>query len=102
MKQPKVAKAVAAPALEDESKLYKSTLSVDEKVAIATSVGEEVLMPEELRALFAAKEHPIVYDGFEPSGRMVSKEPSVFITFLKRPFFCLSSTSRKVFSALSM
>ncbi len=27
-------------------------------------------MPEELAALFKAKEHPIVYDGFEPSGRM--------------------------------
>jgi hypothetical protein len=70
------AKAAAAPAPGgapeiDESTLYKSTLSVDEKVAIATSVGEEVLMPEELKILFGAKEHPIVYDGFEPSGRMV-------------------------------
>lgn len=27
-------------------------------------------MPEELTALFTAKAHPIVYDGFEPSGRM--------------------------------
>jgi tyrosyl-tRNA synthetase len=44
---------------------------VEEKVRIATSVGEEVLTPEELTALFTAKEHPIVYDGFEPSGRMV-------------------------------
>ena len=56
----------------DESLLRKSNLSIEEKVAIATSVGEEVLMPEELSALFKAKEHPIVYDGFEPSGRMVS------------------------------
>lgn len=50
--------------------LYKSTLSVEEKVAVAMSVGEEVLTVDELRALFTAREHPIVYDGFEPSGRM--------------------------------
>ena len=61
-------KAAAVPL--DTSGLYKSSLSIDEKVAIAMSVGEEVLMPEELRALYGAKEHPIVYDGFEPSGRM--------------------------------
>ena len=50
--------------------LYKSPLSVEEKVAIAMSVGEEVLTVDELRALYTAREHPIVYDGFEPSGRM--------------------------------
>lgn len=53
--------------LED---LYKSPLSVAEKVAIAMSVGEEVITEEELTALYTAREHPIVYDGFEPSGRM--------------------------------
>ena len=50
--------------------LYKSPLSVQEKVAIAISVGEEVITEEELTALYTAREHPIVYDGFEPSGRM--------------------------------
>ena len=50
--------------------LYKSPLSVAEKVAIAMSVGEEVITEEELTALYTAREHPIVYDGFEPSGRM--------------------------------
>lgn len=50
--------------------LKKSTLSVEERVQLATSVGEEVITPEELTALFGAKDHPIVYDGFEPSGRM--------------------------------
>ena len=54
----------------DESTLFKSTLSIDEKVAIAMSVGEEVVSEPELRALYTAREHPIVYDGFEPSGRM--------------------------------
>ena len=56
--------------LEDESKLHKSSLSVEEKVALTMSVGEEVITPEELTALFTAREHPVVYDGFEPSGRM--------------------------------
>lgn len=56
--------------VRDEPGLYKSPLSVDEKVAIAMSVGEEVLTVEELRALYTARDHPIVYDGFEPSGRM--------------------------------
>ena len=57
-----------APVIEEE--LYKSPLSVEEKVAIAMSVGEEVLTVEELTALYTARDHPIVYDGFEPSGRM--------------------------------
>lgn len=48
----------------------KSDLPVEEKVRIAMSVGEEVISVDELSKLFAAKDHPIVYDGFEPSGRM--------------------------------
>jgi tyrosyl-tRNA synthetase len=50
--------------------LKKSTLSIEERVHLATSVGEEVITPDELTALFSARDHPIVYDGFEPSGRM--------------------------------
>jgi len=34
------------------------------------SVGEEVTYPEELKKLLTRKSFPIVYDGFEPSGRM--------------------------------
>lgn len=34
------------------------------------SVGEETLTEAELFSLFAFKPHPVVYDGFEPSGRM--------------------------------
>ena len=60
----------AAPITEEG--LYKSTLTVEERVNLAMSVGEEVLTPEELTALFTSKDHPIVYDGFEPSGRMVT------------------------------
>lgn len=58
-----------APAPVEEG-LFVSNLSVEEKVAIAMSVGEETLTPDELAGLYTAKQHPIVYDGFEPSGRM--------------------------------
>lgn len=54
----------------DEENLVKSSMTIEEKVAVAMSVGEETLTMEELTALYKAKEHPIVYDGFEPSGRM--------------------------------
>jgi tyrosyl-tRNA synthetase len=47
-----------------------SSLSVDEKLSLALSVCEECIQEQELRALFEHKLHPIVYDGFEPSGRM--------------------------------
>ena len=43
-------------------------MSVEEKVAMAMSVGEETLTVEELTALYTARPHPVVYDGFEPSG----------------------------------
>ncbi len=58
---------MAAPAPVEEN-LFVSNLSVEEKVAIALSVGEETLTVEELTALFTARPHPVVYDGFEPSG----------------------------------
>jgi tyrosyl-tRNA synthetase len=31
-------------------------------------VGEEIITEDELRELFQSKDHPIAYDGFEPSG----------------------------------
>eukprot|EP00762_Andalucia_godoyi_P007497 ANDGO_07869.mRNA.1 Tyrosine--tRNA ligase 1 len=45
-------------------------LSYEERVALALSVGEECIQEQELRALFAKKENPRCYDGFEPSGRI--------------------------------
>ena len=68
----KVKQMIAKPIKASDSTegLKKSSLSVAEKVAIASSVGEEVLTPEELTKLYEFKDHPIVYDGFEPSGRM--------------------------------
>jgi tyrosyl-tRNA synthetase len=40
------------------------------RFALVRSVGEECVQEGELRALLAAKPHPVCYDGFEPSGRM--------------------------------
>lgn len=47
-----------------------STLSIDEKIKLIKEVGEEILNENEIRGLLERKAVPIVYDGFEPSGRM--------------------------------
>ena len=54
-----------------EQNLFVSTMSVEEKVALAMSVGEETLTVEELTALYTSRPHPVVYDGFEPSGKRI-------------------------------
>ena len=58
--------SAAAPAVDEN--WHVSSMTVEEKVALAMSVGEETLTVEELTALFTARPHPVVYDGFEPSG----------------------------------
>ena len=63
-------------------------LTLDERVAICSSVGEEVLQQSELRNLLDKKKAGITaYDGFEPSGRMhiaqVSQPPFEFIIYPK-------------------
>ena len=45
-------------------------MDLDEKVALVKEVGEEILTEGELRELFLKKNHPVAYDGFEPSGNM--------------------------------
>lgn len=45
-------------------------LSLDERVALIRSVGEEVIQEDELVKLLKVKANPNCYDGFEPSGRM--------------------------------
>ena len=71
VKQPAVViPAKVTAALTPPRTYRKSDLSVEERVAVVTSVGEEVITEAELTPLMTARDHPIVYDGFEPSGRM--------------------------------
>ncbi|KAJ1613097.1 tyrosyl-tRNA synthetase (tyrosyl-tRNA ligase) and class-I aaRS [Cryptosporidium canis] len=50
--------------------LKKSKLTLEERHRQCLSVGEECIQEAELLELLKRKEHPICYDGFEPSGRM--------------------------------
>jgi tyrosyl-tRNA synthetase len=45
-------------------------MDIDQKIAIVKDASEEILTEKDLRALFETKEHPIAYDGFEPSGNI--------------------------------
>jgi len=43
-------------------------MTAQEKVDIIKTFAEEIITEEELLKLFETKEHPVCYDGFEPSG----------------------------------
>ena len=43
-------------------------MDVEEKVEIVRSVTCEIITEEELKTLFETNDHPVAYDGFEPSG----------------------------------
>jgi len=43
-------------------------MDLETKMELVRRVGEEIITEEELRELFQTKDHPIAYDGFEPSG----------------------------------
>ena len=45
-------------------------MDVEKRFELIKSVGEEVLTDEELRGLLETKDHPVAYDGFEPSGKL--------------------------------
>ncbi len=45
-------------------------MNIDERAALISQVGEEILTQEELRELLSKKKKPLAYDGFEPSGRI--------------------------------
>lgn len=62
--------ALAESKLHEQREWKKSELSLDERFDVVKSVGEEVIQEEGLRLLLEKKDHPICYDGFEPSGRM--------------------------------
>jgi len=43
-------------------------MDIENKIEIIKSFAAEIVTEEELRNLFASNEHPVAYDGFEPSG----------------------------------
>ena len=43
-------------------------MDVETKLELIKRVGEEIITEQELKELLETKEHPIAYDGFEPSG----------------------------------
>lgn len=43
-------------------------MDVETKLELIKQVGEEIITEKELRELLETKDHPIAYDGFEPSG----------------------------------
>ncbi|MEK6920704.1 MAG: tyrosine--tRNA ligase, partial [Nanoarchaeota archaeon] len=44
---------------------------INKRMQLIIEVGEEILTDEELKTLVETKEHPIAYDGFEPSGTSI-------------------------------
>lgn len=45
-------------------------MDIESKLDLIKRVGEEIVTEEELKQLLQTKEHPIAYDGFEPSGNL--------------------------------
>lgn len=45
-------------------------MDVEARLSLIKEVGEEIITLEDLRQLLETKDHPIAYDGFEPSGQM--------------------------------
>ena len=45
-------------------------LDVESKVNVIKSFAQEIITPEELKILFETNNHPVAYDGFEPSGQI--------------------------------
>ena len=43
-------------------------MDLETRIQLIKSVGEEIITDQELRELLETKQHPIAYDGFEPSG----------------------------------
>jgi len=45
-------------------------MDIQKKIELIKQVGEEIVTEEELKNLLETKEHPVAYDGFEPSGNI--------------------------------
>lgn len=43
-------------------------MDLEARFQLVKGVGEEIITEDELRELLSTKEHPVAYDGFEPSG----------------------------------
>ena len=43
-------------------------MGMEKRMELIRQVGEEIVTEQELRELLQTKDHPIAYDGFEPSG----------------------------------
>ena len=43
-------------------------MDIEDKIKIVNSIAQEVITEDELRELFETNDHPVAYDGFEPSG----------------------------------
>lgn len=43
-------------------------MGIESRLELVKSVGEEIITEQELRELLETKQHPVAYDGFEPSG----------------------------------
>jgi tyrosyl-tRNA synthetase len=43
-------------------------MDLEKRFELVKNVGEEIITEDELRQLLETKEHPVAYDGFEPSG----------------------------------
>lgn len=43
-------------------------MEIEKRIALIERVGEEIITREELKELLQTKDHPVAYDGFEPSG----------------------------------
>ncbi|MCR4330118.1 MAG: tyrosine--tRNA ligase [Candidatus Roizmanbacteria bacterium] len=48
----------------------KSSLTVQERINLIDTVGEEIIQPDELKKLLESGEELVAYDGFEPSGQI--------------------------------
>jgi len=45
-------------------------MDIETRMDLIRQVGEEIITEEELQELLQSKDHPIAYDGFEPSGNL--------------------------------
>lgn len=45
-------------------------MDITSKIELIKQVGEEIITEEELKNLLQTKDHPVAYDGFEPSGNI--------------------------------